>query len=129
MDSNNKFTDFPLSFIAHPYTGDITLLKDEDAVKNSMKNLILSSFFERPFYSYKGCGIYHILFELINPGAANQIEEHIKTVLYNWEPRVVVENISVIPNYNENGYNVSIRYEIINQTSLSDVSFFLQRVK
>jgi phage baseplate assembly protein W len=129
MLTDPKFTDFSLAFIAHPYTGDIPLLKDEDAVKNSIKNLILTSFFERPFYSYKGCGIYHTLFELINPGAANQIEEHIKTVLSNWESRVRIEEVIVIPNYENNGYEVTLRYEIINQTSLQDVSFFLQRIK
>jgi phage baseplate assembly protein W len=129
MQAESKFTDFPLSFIANPFTGDISLLKDEEAVKNSVKNLILTSFYERPFYSSKGCGIYQVLFELINIGAANQIEEHIKTVLYNWEPRVEVEEVIVRPNYNQDGYDVTIRYEIINQTSLVDVSFFLQRIK
>jgi phage baseplate assembly protein W len=124
-----KFSDFNLSFVAHPNTGDITLLKNEDAVKNAVKNLVMTGFYERPFYPDKGCGIYQSLFELISPATAISIQNHIETTLYNWEPRVAVTEIDVTPDYDNNGYAVTIRYEILNEVDIKEIGFFLERIK
>lgn len=124
-----KFSDFNLSFTPHPFTGDIPLLKNEDAIKNSLKNLMLTGFYERPFYPDKGCGIYHALFELISPGTAMSIQEHIQTVIDNYEPRVNVIEVIVEPDYDNNGYDVTLRYEIINEVTVMEIEFFLERVR
>lgn len=125
----NKFTDFSLSFIAHPNTGDIPLLKNENAVKNAVKNLVMTGFYERPFYPDKGCGIYQSLFELISPATAISIQNHIETTLYNWEPRINVTDVDVVPDYDNNGYGVTIRYEILNEVDVKEIDFFLERIK
>lgn len=124
-----KFSDFNLSFIAHPNTGDISRLKNEDAVKNAVKNLVLTGFYERPFYPDKGCGIYQSLFELISPATAMSIQNHIEITLLNWEPRVNVVSVNVFPDYDNNGYQVVIRYEIINEVEVKEIDFFLERIK
>lgn len=124
-----KFSDFSLSFIAHPNTGDIPLLKNENAVKNAVKNLVLTGYYERPFYPDKGCGIYHSLFELISPATAVSIQNHIETVLLNWEPRVNIVSVEVFADYDNNGYQVTIQYEIINEVDVKEIGFFLERIK
>lgn len=124
-----KFSDFSLLFKPHPFTGDITILRNEDAVKNAIKNLVLTGYYERPFYPDKGCGIYHTLFELINPASAISIQEHIQVVLENWEPRINVLEVITEADYDNNGYNVTIRYEIINEVVVKEIEFFLERVR
>jgi phage baseplate assembly protein W len=124
-----KFSDFSLGFKPHPFTGDISILKNEDAVKNAVKNLVLTGHYERPFYPDKGCGIYQMLFELISPATAMSIQQHIETVLFNWEPRVNVVSVSCNANSDENGYDVTIKYEIVNETFVNEIEFFLERVR
>lgn len=124
-----KFSDFNIGFKAHPHTGDITRLTNEEAVKRAVKNLVLTGYNERLFYPGKGCGVYHLLFELISPAAANGIEEHIRAVLNNWEPRVTVVNVIVEPDYDNNGYNIRIEYEILNEAQIQTVDFFLELIR
>lgn len=126
---DTKYSDFDLSFIPHPITGDITRLKNEDAVKNAMKNLVLTGLYERPFYPNKGCGIRQSLFDLITPATAIAIQEHTREVLDNWEPRINIVSVLVDADYDNNGYAVTIKYEIINQPIIQTVDFFLERIK
>lgn len=124
-----KFSDFNISFLPHPNTGDITRLTNEESVKRAVKNLVLTGYNERPFSPRKGCGIYHMLFELISPTTANGIEEHIRAVLNNWEPRVIVQDVIVYPDYDNNGYQVTITYEIVNETYVKSIDFFLEVIR
>lgn len=124
-----KFSDFSFTnFIPHHNTGDITRYLNEDAVKISLKNLILTGVGERLFYPKKGSGVYKLLFELISPPTALTLENEITTILKNYEPRVNVHNVVVSPNYEQNGYDVTVEYEIINYSYIVSVQFFLERV-
>jgi len=124
-----KFSDFAISFIAHPNTGDISLLTNEEAVKRAVRNLVLTGYNERLFSPGKGCGVYHLLFELISSPTANGIEEHIRAVLQNWEPRIIVSDVFVIPDYDAEGYSVTISFEVVNETMMQSINFFLEMIR
>ncbi len=124
----DKFSDFSLTFRPHPNTGDISRLTNEVAIKQAIKNLVLTGFSERRFDPGKGCGVYHLLFEQICPPVSDAIREHIETVLTNYEPRIDVKDIITNPNYDLNGYDVTITYEIINQEYIMSVGLFLEMI-
>ena len=129
MAKDVRYSDFSLSFLSHPNTGDIIRLTNEDAVKQAIINLVLTGYNERKFYPGKGCGVYFLLFEQMSFQASQSIEEHIRAVLNNWEPRVNVVNVICTPDYDHNGYSVTIQYELINTLILQSIDFFLYLVK
>jgi phage baseplate assembly protein W len=91
------FVDLDLAFNAHPITGDIGILTDIDAIKRSLINLIVTSFYERPFNSAKGTRIRRSLFENISPVTNILMVEDIKAVVKAYEPRVFLAEVSVNP--------------------------------
>jgi len=126
---NILFSDFNVSFKVNPNTGDISRLTNEDAVKRAVKNLVLTGYNERLFYPGKGCGVYRLLFDPISFETSFAIQDHIEAVLHNWEPRVSVMGVDVIPNYDNNRYDVTINYQIINETKIRTIDFFLEMIK
>lgn len=124
-----KFSDFNISFKVNPNTGDISRLINDEAIKRAVKNLVFTGYNERLFYPGKGCGIYKMLFELISPETAFAIQEHISAVLHNWEPRVAIDSVDCYPDYDNNRYDVSIRYQIINESTIRTIDFFLEMIK
>ena len=124
-----RYSDFDLSFIPHPMTGDITVLKNEEAISRSFKNLVLTGLNERLFYPSKGCGIYQLLFEQMSPIVELSLSDYIKTVVNNWEPRVIIDTVNVYANYEENRYDVTIYYRITNSNDLQKVDFFLELIR
>lgn len=127
-----KFSDFSFAFTpiqSGPNEGDIPRLINENAIKRSLKNLILTNRGERLFYPSLGSGVVQMLFEQISPPTAFAIEENIKYVIQNNEPRVKVIDVIANPDYDNSGYNVYIKYEIINVVGTVTVNFFLELVK
>lgn len=126
---NILFSDFSIAFKVNPNTGDISRLTNDEAVKRAVKNLVLTGYNERLFYPGKGCGIYRMLFEPISPETAFGIQDHISAVLHNWEPRIKVSNVDCVPDYDNNRYDVTISYQIINETTIRKIDFFLEMIK
>jgi phage baseplate assembly protein W len=91
------FVDLDLAFNAHPITGDIGILTDIDAIKRSLINLIVTSFYERPFNSAKGTRIRRSLFENISPITNILMVEDIKAVISTFEPRVHLAEVNITP--------------------------------
>ena len=105
-----KYRDFDLSFIPHPISGDITVLKNGNAVKQAIKNLILTNVYERFFQPNLGSGIAQLLFEPINPMTRLSIKIAIEDVIKNFEPRAELIEIIVNVDADENGYDCKIRF-------------------
>ena len=82
------FSDLDLNFTKHPVTGDITRRYDENAIKQSVKNLLLTRNFERPFHSEIGSPVRALLFELPGPMFSMMLQRAIIDVINNFEPRV-----------------------------------------
>ena len=124
-----KYADLPLSFIQHPGTGDIRPLNDLDAVKQSVKNLILTNFGDRPFHPEIGGNVTSYLFEPANGLTAYAIEEEIKKVLKEHEPRVNGVTIRVQDNVDANSFIVHLQYNVLALNVEVQSSFYLKRLR
>jgi len=83
-----SWSDLNLDFIAHPVSKDIVLKTDVEAIKRSVRNLIMTNRYERPFHPEIGSGVRGVLFELISPTTAVILQSEIRQVITNFEPRV-----------------------------------------
>jgi phage baseplate assembly protein W len=124
---NKKYKDLDLSFNMHPVKKDVNKHVDDMAVINSVKNLISTSRYERPFQPLLGSGVRNLLFEQMDDVTASVLKREIVQTLENFEPRVIVQEVSVSPNYENNSFNVGMTFLIINRTEPITIQFFLQR--
>jgi phage baseplate assembly protein W len=123
------FSDLDLDFMPHPTTGDVMRKTGIDAIKRSVRNLILTNFYDRPFRSYIGSGALKLLYENMNPITANFLNNAIREVVENYEPRVRVDNIVVDFDYDNNGYNASLFFTILNRNEPVVINLFLERIR
>jgi len=128
------WSDLDLDFIAHPTTGDVVKKTGVDAIKRSVRNLILTNFYDRPFRSYIGSNAQKILFDNINPLTATFLKNAIRETIVNHEPRVELINdqdggILVDVNADQNGYNVRLSFIILNRGEPVTISLFLERLR
>ena len=110
---SRSFKDISLSFSRHPVTNDILILKNEDAIKKSVINLVRTRIGERFFNNLLGTSVDNSLFELNGSEVSTIIDEEIKTVLSNFEPRIVVRDVMVESMEDSNELNVKISYDIV----------------
>ena len=127
--NTRKWADLDLDFVAHPVTKDIVLKRDVEAVKRSVRNLVLTNPHERPFHPEIGSGITGILFELVSPTTAVVLQSEIRQVITNFEPRVRLIDISVLGDIDKNGYYVTIKFQPINTPNPVTIELFLERLR
>lgn len=121
------FKDISLSFQRHPVTYDISALKNEDAIKKSVINLIRTQVGERFFNSNLGSRIEDYFFELSESGLTDSLEEEIKTVISNYEPRVICRSVLIDLFDDRNELNITIVYDIVGLgISAQTINFILQ---
>ena len=118
-----------LNFTIHPIKKDINKKIGEYAIINSVKNLVSTNFYERPFRPQIGSGVRSLLFELVDTVVAAQIERAISEVLENFEPRVRVTRVVASPSPDENLYNIRMDFFIINNPNPISIDFFLERIR
>jgi phage baseplate assembly protein W len=123
------YSDLDLDFIPHPTTGDVLVKFGDDAIKRSVRNLILTNFYDRPFRPYIGSNVQKLLFELATPITANLIKDSILEVIENYEPRIRIMQLSVELDDENNGFNVIIEYEILNRGEPAIITLFLERIR
>lgn len=107
------FRDISLSFTRHPVTNDITVIRNEDAIKKSVINLVRTKINERFFNSLLGTTLGTTLFELINEESFEFLEDEIEVLLRNFEPRVKVTRVFAQGQVDSNGVFVQIEYDIV----------------
>ena len=129
IDSTRNFIDLDLNFAIHPIRKDINTHKAEYAVINSVKNLILTNHFERPFQPEVGSNIRRLLFEIVDVILAAQLEREIEETVNNFEPRVQISSIIASPAPDENGYKVIMEFFVINNPDPIKINFFLERIR
>ena len=110
--ASRAFKDINLSFKRHPVTNDVVTIRDEDAIKRSVKNIIFTILGEKPYVPLFGTSVNNSLFELSNPLDHIRISEEISSTLLNYEPRIsnIQVNVSNYPDSNE--LNATIQYDI-----------------
>lgn len=124
-----KYRDLPLSFLKHPGTGDVRPINDIDAVKQSVKNLILTNFGDRPFQSKIGSNVTSLLFELVSPFTIEALRRNIETTLREQEPRVNGVIVNVFDNSDRNAYVIHLNYNVVSLNVNVETSFFLRRLR
>jgi len=129
MPKKDIFSDLDLNFIAHPITGNVGRKTNREAVRQSVKSLILTDYFERPFKSDIGCSIRYYLFELFTPPVKQQMERAIKEVIKNYEPRADVFEVLVEDRSELNALTVSVAFMILNDPDPVILDVILERVR
>ena len=129
IDNARSFKDLDLNFTIHPVKKDINTHKNEYAITNSVKNLILTNHYERPFRPQVGSNIRRMLFENIDTVIAARIEREITDVIGNFEPRVQISKVRAIPAPDDNSYQIILEFFIINSPNPITINFFLERIR
>ena len=124
---SRAFKDISLSFKKHPVTNDVTVLRNEDAIKRSVINLTRTRINERFFNELIGTSVGDALFENMDSGLEAALEEEISTLLKNYEPRIELNNVYVVANEDSYELQVQIDYNIVGLPIPSqNIEFLLQ---
>jgi phage baseplate assembly protein W len=127
--NSRKYTDIDLDFLPNPITKDILKKVDDHALAASVGNLLQTSHYERLFNPALGCNLKRYLFEQIDDITTNGIQEEIIRTIKNFETRVDLSDVTVTPDFDNNGYNITIKFFIRNEASPIVINFFLERVR
>ena len=112
--SSRIYKDLNLNFSANPVTGDVTQVTDVTAVKRSVRNLLLTNHYDRPFHPEIGSNIPALMFENFGPITGNQLSRTIEEMISNFEPRARVETVECFPVPDTNTYDVRIYFYVEN---------------
>ena len=128
---SRAFKDINLSFTPHPVTKDLTVLRNENAIKRSVRNIVQTIPTERFFNSILGSDVRDLLFDnFIDFGTASAIEDQIKISIENFEPRVDNLEVNVEPRPDQNEFEVNVIFDIIGQEfPTQDFTFILQATR
>ena len=107
------FKDLSMSFKFNPLSGDLIALKNENAIARSVRNIVLTTPGEKIHDPYFGSNVNALLFENVDEISAVAIRDEIENSLKNYEPRIVLEEILVDPDYDNNQFDVTISYQIV----------------
>jgi hypothetical protein len=121
------YSDLDLTFRRLPVTNDVALSYDDQAVIRSVRNLLLTGFYERPFQPNLGSNLNKLLFEPADQLTSNLIESEVRDVISNFEPRITVNTINVTISPDENSFNLSMTFFVGNNTRATTVTLLLQR--
>ena len=124
------YSDIDLFFGPKVGSKDISKLTDFTAVKRSVRNLVLTNFYEKPFHPEIGSGVRDVLFEPMTPITAYILTMKIEEVIENFEPRARLVGVRATPNLDNNAYNVSIEFYVVNApTELVNMEVLLERLR
>ena len=121
------YSDIDFTFTKKPVVGDVALSFDDLAVVRSIRNLLLTKHYERPFNPDIGSNIDAILFEPISPVTATSLEREVELVIKNYEKRAKLKEIVVAPYPDKNAYDITITFYIENATLPTNVTILLER--
>ena len=127
--NSRRFRDIDLDFQRNFVTNDVNVVEDVIAIKRSVKNLVQTNFYERPFHPELGCGVRQLLFENFTPLTAIYMRRKIEEVLTNYEPRISLTGVNVDDDQDRNRLVVDIHFRIIGIDGPQVVSTFLQRIR
>ena len=123
------YKDLDIDFGRNTVTNDVNKLTDVEAVKRSVRNLINTNHFERPFHPEIGGNVRALLFEPMTPLTALNLQRKIEEVLANFEPRAKITQIMADPDIDRNGYRLEIKFYVIGIQNPITVETFLERLR
>ena len=127
--SSRIFKDLNLDFQQNTATKDIQKIKDIEAVKRSVRNLINTNHYEKPFHPEIGSNLRAMLFELMSPQINHLISKQIENLINNYEPRCNLVEVFAQPMFDRNGYSVQISFMVNNHQEPVIVESFLERLR
>jgi phage baseplate assembly protein W len=127
--ATKQYRDLDLDFGRNSVTNDVNKLTDVEAVKRSVRNLINTSHFDRPFHPEIGSSVRAMLFEPMTPLTALNLQRKVQEVLINFEPRIKLVQIVSNPNIDSNSYDLRIYFYVIGSNDLIEVQTFLERLR
>ena len=127
LKRSRSFKDFSVNFAKNPFTDDLSVVNNDNSIKQAVKNLILTSPGEKPFQPLVGSSVKRLLFEPLDAFTADAVSEEIRTTINQYEPRVQLTNVDVTPIFEGNKLNVSIEYRIVGLPIVETIEFVLQR--
>ena len=125
-----QYADLDLFFGKKSSNSDVSEVTDIQAVKRSIRNLVLLNTYEKPFHPEISSGVRDMLFELMNPVTAAILARQVQNVIENFEPRARLVGVRTIPDYDRNSYEVTVEFYVVNTpTELVDLTIFLERLR
>lgn len=123
------YSDLDLDFQINPITGDINKKTGTDSVKRSIRNLIFTNYYERPFKSALGSEVTRMLFDNVDAMTASFIEDAIIRLINKFEPRARLNRVKVTADYDNNGFGVEVQYTVVNTETPATFNLFLERIR
>ena len=127
LKRSRSFKDFSVNFAKNPFTDDLSVVHNDNSIKQAVKNIILTSPGEKPFQPLVGSSVNRLLFEPLDAFTADAVAEEIRTTINQYEPRVKLTNVEVTPIIEGNKLNVSLEYRIVGLPIVETIEFVLQR--
>jgi len=122
-----QYRDLDLFFSRKQGSDDVNKVTDIEAVKRSVRNLVLTNFYEKPFHPEIGSGVRDMLFENMSPVTAVVLARKVEDVIENFEPRARLVGVRALPNLDRNEYEITIEFFVVNApTELVDMTVFLE---
>lgn len=129
FERKNLYSDFDMNFGKNPLTDDLAKKKDVEAINQSLRNLISTNYYERPFRPTVGSNIRAILFEPADPITIDDLRQAIRDTISNHEPRVELIQINVSDNTDRNAYGVEIVYKVVPLDRIQTFEVVLERLR
>ena len=127
LKRSRSFKDFSVNFARNPFTDDLSVVHNDNSIKQAVKNIILTSPGEKPFQPLVGSSVNRLLFEPLDAFTADAVAEEIRTTINQYEPRVKLTKVNVTPIFEGNKLNVSLEYKIVGLPIVETIEFVLQR--
>jgi len=124
-----RYSDFKTNLDEHPLSSDVALDTNADAVKRSIRNLMLTGTYERRFRPYIGSGLQKYLFENVSPVTAQLIQDSIVTTIQNFEPRAQLISVIVTVDPDMNSYSATVKFAILNLPDTVEITQIISRIR
>jgi len=124
-----RWKDLDLDFDAHPVTGELSILEDEESVKRSIRNLVLWARYEKPFNPAIQCGIRQMLFEPLSPITALHMRQNIISAIKQFEPRAHLMEVQVLAKTDQNAFSIEIYFRVKNVPNVVSLDLTLERLR
>ena len=127
LAQSRSFNDIGMAFGKNPFTDDISVVKNDNAIKQSIRNLVMTAPGEKLFQPTIGCQVYAMLFEPLDAFSVDAIKSEIINTINQYERRVQLRNVNCIPFKGNNKLSVTVQYQVVGIPIVEEVKFVLQR--
>ena len=129
MAKSHIYRDINLSFDKHPLTGDVVAATDVEAIKKSLRNLVMTDLYDVPFNPNKGTSLNGSLFENFSHITTEFLKAKINEMVDRYEPRVNIQKIVIFQKDDQNSLEVSIYFKIVELNKIEEITIFVERTR